>query len=252
MTLKRKNLNEITKRHTDASNIDPKDRPQHDYSIKVSDEMNVESVFKNLNEKVIEKIQKADAVVGCVAWLTDKAILRSLSQLKNGVSILIQKEDFLRPDLNTANNYIEELRELYSQLNSVDPNKDGQFEEISAEYGEPGNCSIDLAIRCVGYAKEPGEATLPRMHHKFLVFCRYDEGTESFWNLIPYAVWTGSYNMTRNGTKSLENAIYIENDTIANSYFHEWYNVLMISESLDWKTTYSAPDIQFNNLACLS
>ncbi len=249
--MKRSSLNNITQRYTDASNMQPTDRSQTDYSTTVSASMKVESIFKNLEKKVIEKIEHADAVVGCVAWLTNKEILGALAKVEAGVSIIVQKEEFLRPDLNCSPNHVKQLHDLYSKLSSVWPSDDCLFEKKAEEIGEMSEELIDLSIRCVGYAKAHGEATLPRMHHKFLVFCKRDE-PEEFWNLKPYAVWTGSFNMTFNGTQSIENAVYIENNEISKAYFHEWYNMLMVSEDLNWSASYAVPDIQFNNLNLIS
>jgi PLD-like domain len=250
--IKRDSLNNITQRYTDASNMQPTDRPQTDNSVSVSAPMKVESIFKNLELKVIEKIEHADAVVGCIAWLTNKEILRALARVKKGVSIIVQKEEFLRPDLDCSPSYVTELHNLYSKLSSVVASPHCQFEKKAEGIGYFSEGQIGLSVRCVGYAKEHGEATLPRMHHKFLVFCKYDEDCEEFWYLKPYAVWTGSFNMTFNGTQSIENAVCIENNEISKSYFDEWYNMLMISEGLNWSASYAAPDIQLNNLSLIS
>lgn len=53
--------------------------------------------FRDLKTRLIEQINRADYVFGCVAWLTDHDILTALGK-KRGVQLLVQKEDFLRPD----------------------------------------------------------------------------------------------------------------------------------------------------------
>jgi phosphatidylserine/phosphatidylglycerophosphate/cardiolipin synthase-like enzyme len=90
------------------------------------------------------------------------------------------------------------------------------------------------------------------MHHKFLVFCRYSINEELAWPYIPYAVWTGSFNITKNGSRSLENAVYIQHPEVAMHYFFEWQQILEVSETLDWTSPYAAPDIQFNDGAVFS
>lgn len=74
--------------------------------------------FRDIEDHIIDYISKADAIVGCVAWMTSRPILKALSK-KEDVKIIVQKEDFLRPDGKikpTAQN--KELRKLYNSLNS--------------------------------------------------------------------------------------------------------------------------------------
>ena len=53
----------------------------------------IEVYFKNIEEELIKKINNADIILGCVAWFTNEKILRALAK-KDGVSIIVQKEDF--------------------------------------------------------------------------------------------------------------------------------------------------------------
>ena len=89
------------------------------------------------------------------------------------------------------------------------------------------------------------------MHHKFAVFCERRESNDSaaeeaFFDdyivPVPYAVWTGSFNFTYTGTRSFENAVYIEDPEISRAYFNEWEQVAALSEPLDWERPYVAPE----------
>lgn len=51
--------------------------------------------------------------------------------------------------------------------------------------------------------------------NKFVVFRRFDV----LGNYVNYAVFTGSFNFTKNASKSLENAVYIDDPIIANKYY---------------------------------
>ena len=75
--------------------------------------------FRNLDKHLITHIKKADLIVGCVAWLTHQGILQALANTPKGVSIIVQKEDFLRPDLRSNGNWRNELRRRYSKLKSL-------------------------------------------------------------------------------------------------------------------------------------
>jgi hypothetical protein len=85
----------------------------------------------------------------------------------------------------------------------------------------------------------------PRMHNKFLVFCRVDilrEKTYPEVDIVPYAVWTGSFNFTMNATMSLENALVLWNRAIAAAYYDEWQQILSLSEPLDWESNWCEPE----------
>lgn len=91
-------------------------------------------------------------------------------------------------------------------------------------------------------AKDPA---FPRMHNKFVIFCEVIEGKEDYqWYPIvkPYAVWTGSFNVTKNATASFENALYITEPTIVNAYYQEWAQITALSESLNWFSDWCEPE----------
>lgn len=209
-----------------------------------------EVLFKNLADALITLIDDADCVLACVAWLTCPRILKALS--KKQCSIVVNKEDFLRPDGASSQ---APLRDSYDRLR-------GLAEDI---WGAPGiapelssGSSHELsAVRCMG---ERGSRTTPRMHHKFAVFCQIldhpkyvfnDEGWAAPNNvdgwgryIKPYAVWTGSFNWTWNGSQSLENAVILRDPKIASAYAEEWAQVLALSEPLDWSSKYAEPDLR--------
>lgn len=113
-----------------------------------------------------------------------------------------------------------------------------------------------VGMRCIGYIKSQ-EQTLPRMHHKFLVFLRQRDKAdqkveEGAWPYLPYAVWTGSYNITKNGNCSLENALYVQDMRLAEAYCNEWAQLIEVSEPIDWTKPYSAPELDYNTGACIS
>ena len=88
-------------------------------------------------------------------------------------------------------------------------------------------------VRCLGYRKQHHAEIIPVMHHKFLVFCRNQESPDDefpFGSITPYAAWTG-----------FENAIFIEDGTIAERYLKEWGQLAALSEPLDWEHDYVAP-----------
>jgi hypothetical protein len=198
----------------------------------------VSCYFKNLAPHLISKIKKYDCVVGCVAWLTEPSVLDALAETK-GCSIVVQKEDFLRPDSNNLTS--KALHELYSRLKVGGLSRYYMPSLMSLSYCS--NWELE-AVRCVGVANIAKQAASPRMHHKFVVFGNLNpEG----WCFEPKAVWTGSFNFTHNGRNSLENAVFIEDEKIANAYFQEYSQVYALSEPLDWKSVWVAPEYRIGS-----
>lgn len=197
--------------------------------------------FRDVESQLIHHINEADAVLGCVAWLTSKAILSALAE-KDPVVLVVQKEDFLRPDLTSGKGWARELRNRYDALSCT-------WERI--ELGLHLSTFHDPTIqpvRCIGNHNKTKRPAFPRMHHKFIVFCK--EGTDAEiqpdWYgsryLQPYAVWTGSFNFTENAGRSLENALFITDLEIVRAYVAEWENIVSLSEPLDWESDWVAPE----------
>lgn len=187
----------------------------------------VEVLFTDLDLRMREEIERWPVIVGCMAWLTNPHIIGAMST-REAVSVLVQKEDFLRPDVGGWTK--DKLRQSYAQVPGFNRYSAGAAYNFASDPESP-------AIRCVGRAAEKKEVP-PRMHHKFLVFCKLEgfpeeEGQDRMF--LPQCVWTGSFNATTNGVRSLENAVIIRNGLVAESYYQEWKSLFGISEPLDWQ-----------------
>lgn len=205
--------------------------------------------FQHLEEQLIHHIREADAVLGCVAWLTSTPILDALA--KKTVSIVVQKEDFLRPDVDAKDaTWRQYLRSKYDALHSVEmrchlPGMAGDLSVCGDPTADP--------VRCVGNHNSDKRAA-PRSHHKFVVFgkmkrivnhvpasSRPGYSYESA-EITPYGVWTGSFNFTKNAGRSFENAIYTEDPVIVKAYIDEYSHIFALSEQLDWESDWCAPE----------
>lgn len=203
--------------------------------------------FRNVRDALVGYINRYDYMVGCVAWLTDPVILRALAT-RRGVSIIVQKEDFLRPDCDER----LDTRRLYESIVS-------KFDrwEIGGLLGSMSTCGDPTmdAIRCVGNHNSNKSPAHPRAHHKFLVLGRMstpeEDGrpaTEEEYpggfggTFVPEAVWTGSFNFSVNAGRSLENAVFIEDPAIARAYANEFSQVAALSEPLNWQDPWSSPE----------
>ncbi len=222
------------------------------YSLKLEQAQfeSVETYFRDIESKLIDKIldYKDDLIVGCVAWLTSFKILEALSKCRN-VQIIVQKEDFLRPDLNTQNqnDWKTNLREKYSNVKCNFTRHEFMPPMSSLSYcGDP---TVD-AVRCVGNHNSVKTPAFPRMHNKFLVFCRVVDIQERY-SYKATSVWTGSFNLTQNAVYSLENAICLNDSTgenpIINSYLKEHHQIFCLSENLDWTTDWIEPEFRIGS-----
>jgi len=216
--------------------------------------------FRDLEGPLLRHISEADAVVGCVAWLTNLRVLRALAS-KRAASIIVQKEDFLRPDLEPLKpDWKAELQAHYEAISPIRARGHWMAGWLEVRTSEDtiglGSPLHAVGLRCIGHRKGH-ESAMPRMHHKFLVFLRaraeaHPEVNEGAWPYQPYAVWTGSYNITKNGNACLENALFVQDVRLAEAYCDEWAQLIEVSESLDWKSDYAAPEIDYNTGACIS
>jgi hypothetical protein len=161
---------------------------------------------------------------------------------KKAVGIVVQKEDFLRPD--GGNWRQKRQREAYARL--------PRFTRYSL--GQTGHCDYagapeSDAIRCVGAHNSTKSAAFPRKHNKFLVFCRTTavDAEVSYETYEPYAVWTGSFNLTHNASNSLENAILIRDKRISTAFLDEFGLIFGVSEKLDWSQSWSAPEYRIGS-----
>ena len=183
--------------------------------------------FRDLEHHLISLIQQSNVVLGCVAWLTSEPILQALAQIQM-VSIIVQKEDFLRPDLAPNPNWTNYLRRLYNRL----PGGISRFQlegTILPFMSTMGKTEMD-AIRCVGNHNLMKVPAFPRSHHKFVIFCQYQQTEYEIeedlpGKIIPEAVWTGSFNFTKTAGMSFENAILLRDPIIVQAFYQEYAQI---------------------------
>ena len=210
-------------------------KKQKDYSIGPVN-ADVEIVFRNQRDRLLDFIDKHECLLGAVAWFTDHKIINALQNKM--VSIVLQKEDFLRPDSSNK----EDLRKAYENIPSRlrRPELPVLGHMLSVAHDETVS-----PFRCVGNYNSEKSPAMPRMHNKFLIGCRYVEATNNDWlggDIIPQAVWTGSYNFSFPAQKSFENAIIIHNSQVAEAYAKEFSQIFAFSEPLDWNAEWVAPE----------
>lgn len=208
--------------------------------------------FDDIEDLVIELSSSFSVAVGAVAWLTNFKILQALSEMER-VAIVVQKEDFLRRDLEiSSEEWREQLHSRYSALKGYrvddfsldaypgvmddDPDYNPAVQrwlfDASGLFQRAGD-----AIRCLGYARR-ARREIPRMHHKFLVLGDRDDALI----IRPRCLLTGSFNMTHNAVRSRENVLVIKDATIIQAYVSEWAQLWCLSEALNWHSP--EPEVQ--------
>jgi PLD-like domain len=212
---------------------------------------NFEVLFRNQEQRLVRLINKYknDLIVGCVAWLTSIPILNALAKCKN-VQIIVQKEDFLRPDMySKEDSWKAFLQKKYSAVKCEMTRY--EFQSPISDLSICGDPTVD-GIRCLGNHNIDKSPAFPRSHHKFLVFCRINKThkdplgnilVDQYW---PETVSTGSFNLTKNSTFSLENVIIFSSDFNTNhfvkSFLNEHHELFALSEPLDWTSDWIEPE----------
>lgn len=251
------NLNYATIYNADEA-TQPISQHMHRIMPLVSPACRVDAVFSDLELRLCQMIVRYPVVVGCVAWLTSFNVLDALRGRE--VSLIVQKEDWLRPDAYQQLDWKAGMRARYGALSGIS-NKYA-FGHGYNTHSEPSY----EPVRCAGILNQGGQKNAtPRMHHKFFVFGRYITKTapvpagvllnddddldydRDYQVFVPEAVWTGSYNPTMNGTRSLENALIVHDPEIARVYSEEWGSVLGFSEPLDWNATWVASEMRIGS-----
>lgn len=230
------NLNELT-----IENADGPPRALADFSTQSADGQ-TRVYFRDIEKHLLAHINEADIVVGSVAWLTHETILDALAT-KHGVAIVVQKEDFLRPDIEAPTDWKAQLRQRYSRLPATLTRLDNG---LMGTILHMMSCCVDPtidAVRCLGSSNVEKRPASPRAHNKFVVFCRLTPPSADGESLAyePYEVWTGSFNFTGNATRSFENAVVIREPRIVRAYFEEFAQIEALSEPLDWESNWVEP-----------
>lgn len=188
----------------------------------------VRPVFRDIESALIEEITKHDCVIGCVAWLTSEPILKALQG--KAVQFVVQQEDWLRPDSEQWS--MQRQRALYDKLKG-----------INNYVASASVCSyFDISpIRLCGKPKTL-KRNNARMHHKFILFGKLMDTDSDIESYKFDLVWTGSYNVTANATRSLENGLFIRSPEVVNTYYQEWRQVLLSSvcvQDIWWDAKYA-------------
>lgn len=145
----------------------------------------VRVVFKDIAIELCQLIRRAHAVVGAIAWLTDKDVLRCMEEREGGVRIAITN-DTVRKD----------VREAYKRLKRAGADVGG---------ADKGGAVVKVGER-LGRMR-------PLMHHKFMIGigCK----GQYLW------CTTGSSNATAHSRRSMENMVIFTDPEVCRAFHGE-------------------------------
>lgn len=156
--------------------------------------------LKDIRDHLLNIISQYDYAVGCMYLFTDEEIADIFKDYKEFKIVLCGSQI---STFGTCKNIFTDA-----------PIDDKSRREI-LKYPTPP--SIDSS-----YCR-------PIMHNKFIVFRKEVLDNKGNVIIMNDAVWTGSYNFTKNASKSMENAVLIENTEIADLYYEEWVKISAIA-----------------------
>ena len=200
--------------------------------------LETEVFFDNISGELKKRISEADAVLGCICYITDTTVLEELS--RKDCKIIMQK-----PKKSEEKETKSFGRDSILMLSSI-LNNSVNYSKI--EHFPKDHFTLDQTapLRMIG-----SEAGYSLMHHKFMIFLRhvetYDKNEvkdqESAFTLKPYAVWTGSFNFTYNASRNLENAVLIKDELVVLKYLEEYAFCLSVSEAVETYSSELLPDL---------
>lgn len=178
----------------------------------------VELFFDEILESLVEKIEtwgRDHIVVGCVAWLSNPRVLAALRRCRR-VLLLVTDEAYARWGGGTC-------LAQYATL----PQLAGAEATPAALFGHFPNALCDLRVEGYQAVRAMATGTRSLMHAKYLVFfADFAQGE------LPAAVWTGSVNHTRQASRNVENALFLDSPEAALAYFHDFANSFYESHEL--------------------
>lgn len=147
-------------------------------------------------------------VVGCVAWITDAALLADIAAAaRGGVCFVMQDEPWLRA-------------ETFAALPAL--SRTQLFGNVAPPPAGPHDNDTPIAAWCAGRINTENAVAWPRMHRKTLTLCYVDDSAA----IVPYAAWLGSYNLTATARRSVEDAVLLHSAALAAYTYREFLCML--------------------------
>ena len=174
----------------------------------------------------IVKHGRGKTILGCMAWLSNKKILRCLIENAKRVLFLVNDEDY--SSWTKVLHYYDLLPRFEEPLHSAFFGSKSLLRALDRD--NLGNrwefCSYE-AVRCFGNsAFASGKAAASLMHNKIIVF--FEETRLPGGKIVetPVSFITGSYNCTDHASNNLENALFVKSKKGAEHCFYQ-FSIIM-------------------------
>jgi len=201
-------------------------------------------VTRNIQTEIIVLLQQWPVFVGCHSWLSDYEILRNME--RKSVGFCINKETTYHMVKASDKEYAATLMGKYNMMKRFDSMSFSSLHRNTI-LGKTEKTATTDVIRCMGVSTH-GRKENPRMHNKILILgiLMKNINDESL-VFSPRVGVTGSYNLTMNARRSLENVCIIQEPTIVQSMYCEWAQIMIYSEPLQWISDLPFPVMRLYN-----
>lgn len=200
-----------------------------------------EVVFDEIPQRFCREVDRWDAVFVAAAWVGDPTILKVLAS-RPTAAVIVTKDQLVQfgsyADPRTPaprKRVLEQLRLLRDHRVRVEGLPAFDDSELLLVGRDGKQVDWVAGVRCFGAA---GGVDI---HHKFAVFAEVEQ-TGAGPCYLPRQVWTGSFNFTVGSGGRCENAVLLEDPTIADAYLTEWCRVLVMSEPVPWENRKFTPE----------
>lgn len=143
----------------------------------------------SLQDVLLQHVVGSDAVVGCVGWLTSKAVIAALAARPAGSCFIVDK-GYVSKNAWLVGKYAAFNRRLLLS--------ESLWDDTALHVLKPVTQTLD-PMRVLGFAGGAAGQASPMMHHKFAIMLKREGG-----ELVPSCVLLGSYNFSDNADRSLE------------------------------------------------
>lgn len=206
----------------------------------------IRCVFLNIESVIVEFIStvgKGKTIWGCLAWFSNKRILKALIEHARRVLFVINAEDHADPSSRFSS-----CLKLYEQLPKFKEPlclafthmRNPQLQKMDrTRYREPLTESSYAQVRCRGSPSCTGEGKKggkpsSLMHLKFLII--FDETLDvASGKMVDMPRWTieGSFNYTHNANNNHESINIIDSTDLSKRYFGYFVKILALSRDIE-------------------
>lgn len=203
--------------------------------IKLDDIMNCEYSMNDVENSVIRWISthgKGKTILGCMAWLSNKRILKCLIENAKRVLFLVNDEDYSQ--WTKVLRYYDQLPRFEEPLHSAFFGSKSLLRALDRDIlGNKMDVCTFESVRCFGNsAFTSGGGVSSLMHNKIIIF--FEEKRLPGGKIVeePVSFITGSYNCTDNASNNLENAVFIKSKKGAEHCFYQFSIIMSHSRPL--------------------